>query len=226
MNNYVVLGGWGVGPDILKPLFGDDSLFLDINKVMPDLINNETPVENWSEIAAAKIRELAGEGSIRLAGWSTGAMIAWGAGFHINPAELILLSPTPCFCRKDDFKPGVRPKLLDSMISSVQRDKDSTLGNFHKRCGLTTGAIDYTGYSTHQLLCGLQFLKHIDLRPLTPLCTTPVLMHGRDDLIIPAEAAAMFADKIGGDLELFDGPHAFFNSKERHISQIIANKGS
>jgi hypothetical protein len=37
MSETIVFGGWAVSPDILKNVFGNDAVYIDVNHIMPKL---------------------------------------------------------------------------------------------------------------------------------------------------------------------------------------------
>jgi pimeloyl-ACP methyl ester carboxylesterase len=209
MNKTIVFGGWAVSPDILKSIFGNDARYIDVNPIMPKLFASNQLSDNWIDTVISEC-QLQLTGGITIAGWSTGAMFAYAAARVCPPQNLILLSATPCFCRKDDFRFGTRPSVLDQMISALDNDRDAVLQSFYERSGLAYNPSIPPNYSSTELIHGLMFLKQANLRPITPLSINPIFYHGRDDLIIPISASKYFCEQAGGEHVGVDGGHGFF----------------
>jgi pimeloyl-ACP methyl ester carboxylesterase len=214
MSKTIVFGGWAVPPGILKTVFGSDAVYIDVNHIMPKLFASCQLRDDWAEIIISEYQLTNENPPGIIAGWSTGAMFAYAATARIPPAQkLILLSATPCFCRKDDFRFGVRPSVLDQMIDALHKDRDAVLQSFYERSGLRYDPGSVSNYTTDELSCGLTFLKQADLRPLAPPSIKPIFHHGRDDLIIPISASKYFSDQTYGEHIESSGGHAFFTSR-------------
>jgi len=210
MSKTIVFGGWAVPPEILKSVFGDDARYIDVNRIMPKLFDAGRLRPDWIDTVIAIYQSKTNGTPDVLAGWSTGAMFAYAVARTCCPQKLTLLSATPCFCRKDDFRFGTRPQIVDRMISALGQDKDAVLQSFYKQCGLQYDSIEIPDYTIDELSSGLKFLKQADLRPLTPLPIKPLFCHGRDDQIIPPPASICFSEQTEGVHHIFDGGHAFF----------------
>jgi len=209
MNKTTVFGGWAVPPEILKNIFGGDADCVDVNRIMPKLFDESRQLkDDWAGIVISECQLTTGNAPTTLAGWSTGAMFAYAAARLLRPQKLILLSATPCFCRKDDFRFGARPSVIDQMISALARDKDAALQSFYKRCGLEYDAAAIPDYTIEELSLGLTFLKQADLRPLAPLPIKPIFCHGQNDEIIPISASKYFCEQTGGEHISVDCGHA------------------
>jgi len=213
MNKSTIFGGWAVSPEILKKVFGDDADYIDVNRIMPKLFDAPHQLKNdWVDVVINEY-QFADNPQNVMGGWSTGAMFAYAAAQVCNPEKLILLSATPCFCRKDDFRFGTRPAAVDQMINALGRDKNAVLQSFYERCGLAYDPAAIPNYTIDELSHGLMFLKQADLRPLAPPPTSPTLYHGTDDLIIPVSASKYFCDQVNGNHIEQPGGHAFFIEK-------------
>ncbi|MFP4242332.1 MAG: hypothetical protein ACLFTW_10195 [Chitinispirillaceae bacterium] len=221
MDETVVFGGWGVEPELLMPLFGKEVRYVDINILMPSLIEREQLRNDWVDIVLDKTGLIYGAPTC-IAGWSTGAMIAYEVAKKKNPQNTFLLSATPCFCRKPAFKYGTRKSVLNQMIQTLCENKTEVLSSFFERCGIPFEKENAEKYDTLQLKSGLVFLREADLHPLTPLANKPIFLNGRDDEIVPWTASVHFSEKAGGVYLDFPGPHAFFldNSAEIVRSMI------
>ncbi|MDR0306164.1 MAG: hypothetical protein LBI42_04910 [Chitinispirillales bacterium] len=214
INGIFVFGGWGINPEILKPVFGEDAQYIDINRIMPKLFDSSQLKANWAQIVISECQLLNKKPQI-IAGWSTGAMLAYAVSHILFPQKLILLSATPCFCRKNGYRFGVRQSVLDQMISTLEQDQTRVLRSFYEQCGLQYDQSTAPDYTFEQLSCGLLFLKQADLRPLAPTNIKPLFFHGRDDQIIPETASIYFCSQTEGIHNSFSGQHAFFTERNR-----------
>jgi len=220
MNSVIVFGGWAVPPGILKGVFGDSARYIDVNRIMPELFDADRLRADWIDTVIARCQLTTDSPPEILAGWSTGAMFAFAAARVCCPRKLTLLSATPCFCRRDDFRSGTRPQVIDRMISALGQDKGAVLQSFHGQCGLPYDSTEIPDYTFDELRRGLMFLKQADLRPLAPLSIRPLFCHGRDDQIIPASASAYFSERVGGVHYIFDGGHTFFYTQPAAINYL------
>ncbi len=224
-NTLLVIGGWAVDASVLEPVFGKKATYVDINRLMPFLISDGRLISDWQ----AKLKNLLSLNEsqrITLAGWSTGAIAAAAIASLINCSKLILLSSTPSFCRRDNFRYATPPLIVKNMIKSIKENKIQVLQQFYSQCGFTDLTIDYNRYSDEELVCGLQFLEQVNLIPMLtlPLPSFPVYcLHGSEDRIIPAAAGKYLCQKIGGKWIQSDGSHVFFTEKSCKIENIIAS---
>jgi pimeloyl-[acyl-carrier protein] methyl ester esterase len=138
-------------------------------------------------------------------GWSLGGLEALALAAEQPRKEgapslshLVLIASTARFCRDGEGWPGTEPAVLRGLQGRLRRDPAAALTGFHALCAgpetspetvhaRTTAslALDREGL-TH----GLDTLARRDVRPLLSQVPMPVLMlHGRDDRIIPSAAA-------------------------------------
>ena len=218
-NNFVVLGGWGISPDILTPLFGNDAHYIDSNTLLPQLIENGTLTPDWSDIVASIIRPHL---SCRpfLAGWSTGAMLAYGAALHLHPQQLCLISATPSFCRNASWRHGVRPSVLSSMRERLLSAPSEVLADFAKRCGLSCAPIPELAPAA--FIDGLHFLEQAQIAPRALPATRIQFFHGESDPIVPAAAGEHFAASCNAIISLLPGTHACFTDTIDTITSIFS----
>jgi pimeloyl-ACP methyl ester carboxylesterase len=220
MKTHIVFGGWAVDPELIPSPTedfdddGDDCVdYIDVNYIMPKLFDSHNKLRSdWPEIVMSECsRELEdGNAMESVLGWSAGAMFAYAAARICRPKELALWSATPCFCRKDDFRFGTRPEVLDQMISALHKDREAVLQSFYEKCGLEYDPDLVPPYETDALVCGLEFLKQADLRPLAPLSAKTAFLHGSDDEIVPVSAGKYFCEQVKGDFIEVDGGHSLF----------------
>ena len=225
-NKTIVFGGWAVKPEILEPIFGENACYVDVNKIMPKLFDSHQLKKNWAEVVLSECQLTDNDIPNVIAGWSTGAMFAYSTARVICPKKLILLSATPQFCRKNEYRFGVRESAVDQMISALSNDSQNVLSSFYERCGLQYDSKVVNDYTTEQLRCGLLFLKQAGLHPLEPLKTNPMFFHGCDDQIIPEEASRYFSLQINGIHIAFSGGHAFFTEYYEDIADFLSAQDS
>jgi pimeloyl-ACP methyl ester carboxylesterase len=219
-DRFIVLGGWGVGVDILGPCFHADSIFIDVNNIMPMFFNGDLLIPDWTEKLRQHINVIFSGDSYCLAGWSTGAIMACALALKYDIAKLVLLSATPSFCRKESFKTAQRAVVLNRMIDELDRNPAEILKRFVSQCGIVK---DWTAgnYKVPDLKSGLRFLEQADIiQDLRPLNFPCFVFHGKDDLIIPHPAGKFLAESIGADFISCEGGHAFFTDYYEKIRQI------
>lgn len=223
-NRWIVFGGWSISPDILSGIFGSNALYLDSNTVMPELIgSNGLLKSDWKTILLEKWNILSTTKPLSVSGWSTGAIIATALAKHINPDHLVLLSPTLSFCRKENYRYGVRKSVIESMINSIITDKHKVLEDFRKACGIDCHLKN--DYSSKELIAGLQFLEQVDLRCENKLKFNTIALHGKSDKIIPVQAGRFLCEQLRCRFFEINGPHAFFCSQpETEKLKDIINK--
>ncbi len=224
-DRWIVLGGWGVEPEELRPIFGDHAHYIDTNRLMPEIVDARLLRSDWRERCVAAIAPLLHAPRL-LAGWSTGAMIALGCTALCEVDALVLISATPSFCRFPDFRHGMRPIVLRSMREKLSIDPSSVLCDFRKQCGIVDEASIAFPWTTDELLCGLHALEQITLFGLAPLRCKPLFIHGKNDTIIPHAAGESLHRKLGGTFFSLDAqraPHACFINNEAAIRSAIDN---
>lgn len=218
-NRWTVLGGWSVEPEILQPLFGITTHYLDTPKMVHTTMKHHTLPASWQEDCAAAIEPHLGPQRL-LAGWSTGALVAYGCAHLLNLSALVLLSGTPSFCRTSMFRAGTRPSVVASMRSALAANPYQVVNDFRSRSGLAPTA-DQTAINAAILTDGLHFLEQVKLfstpRPACPIA----LFHGDHDTIIPAAAGSTLQELSGGTLTILNGGHACFINNETTITALM-----
>jgi pimeloyl-ACP methyl ester carboxylesterase len=228
-DRWIVLGGWGVEPEVLRPVFGNGSVYIDINRIMPDIVNGGKLFPDWRERCAAFIEPHLRQ-PLFLSGWSTGAIIALGAAGLLSIDALVLMSATPSFCRTRAishtraFRHGMRPIVLRSMREKLSIDPSAVLHEFREACGLTEDTQTVFPWTTDELMSGLHALEQMTLFDLAPLRCKPLFIHGKNDTIIPHAAGESLHRKLGGTLLSLNAPHAqhacFINNESTIRSSI------
>lgn len=222
VDRWLVFGGWGIGPKLLQPLFGASAIYVDVNPLMPSLFDGETLLSHWvSKVERTFENELATANAV--AGWSTGAIIAGALALRCEPHKLVLLSATPSFCRRENFRSGWKTAVLDAMRQRLQKNKYTVLHDFLVTAGLSPNVFDSVQYDVNSLVAGLRFLEQANLLPvLEKLRCSSLVINGAEDSIVPMAAGKVLADAIGARFAEVKGDHAFFlGPAEREIRQYI-----
>jgi pimeloyl-[acyl-carrier protein] methyl ester esterase len=150
-----------------------------------------------------------------IVGWSIGgiAAIEAAASYPEKVCGLVLLSATARFCSDTGYSAGVDPAVLNAMIRRLRKSPDAVIADFllqalypmripaDELARRTTNALKQ---GTNCLIDGLEYLARVDLRDALPAITTPCLIiHGRQDRIVPRQAAQFLVSKLPvSDVEL------------------------
>ncbi|MGO9017350.1 MAG: alpha/beta fold hydrolase [Syntrophobacteraceae bacterium] len=141
-------------------------------------------------------------------GWSTGgiAAIEAAANYPEKVCGLVLLSATARFCSDAGYSAGVAPAVLRAMIRSLARRPEAVIADFLEQAlypvripadELARRTANALKQGTNCLIDGLEYLARVDLRDVLPAVTAPCLIiHGRQDRIVPRQAAKFLASKL------------------------------
>jgi pimeloyl-[acyl-carrier protein] methyl ester esterase len=210
-DKWIVFGGWALRPDLLRPLFGDNSIYVDTNDIMPALVKDGKLLPDWVDIARTKTVLADRQADYDLAGWSTGAIVACALSATVPVKKLVLLSSTPSFCMREGFSFGQRPKVLDVMRRGLLKPGNNVVGDFGIKSGISGAALIKVVHEPQNLVDGLHFLEQVDLLPhLRKIAAHARVFHGAQDPIVSPEAGKMLSDLIGAEFSLLPGGHAFF----------------
>jgi esterase/lipase len=213
-HDWLVFGGWSMPPEMLSSIFGNNAVYIDVNTLFVEILQEEKIIDNWDNVVLDKIKGFLKSPIVNIAGWSTGAFFAYTLCARLNPKHLVLLSATPSFCKRDDFAFGQNPTVLKLMRKQLKRSKLSVLKDFQIQCGCKEYSPLAERYSQQELIAGLQYLENICLFPLhKPPCAVQ-LFHGKEDAIIPYEAAEFLAQELGVAKTILSGGHTFFLDDE------------
>jgi surfactin synthase thioesterase subunit len=157
-----------------------------------------------------------------IAGWSTGAIMAWIAAENVAPYCIVCLSATPAFCRRPGFTHGQHPSMLRAMRKKLVEQPGAVLESFYEECGVPEEHLSKFQISVPSLVAGLHFLEQASLFPLEPSGIPALFLHGDSDTIVPTAAGRYFSQQANGLFEAYDGPHAFFISQYAPIRKRIA----
>ncbi len=222
----LVLGGWACPPSMLKPLFDENAILIDVNNLMSSLIVDGAIKPDWPLAFAGTLGENITNIDC-LAGWSTGAILSLGLIPIIKPRMAVLLSATRSFCRKDDFRFGMPETMIRGMKVGLKTNRNKTLGQFFENCAIQHPFPDTSAYSTRHLIDGLDLLSQLSYSPaqLSNIDIPLLLLHGKKDRIIPLRAGMDLAETLGADILCLDGGHGFFLQKnvypQDHLSSFM-----
>ena len=218
---WVVFGGWSLPPEMLKPLFGEQSIYIDVNHLFHQVINNDALIDRWPDRLLDAVMPLLPDNELRLAGWSTGSFFAYALAGLLQPSRLALLSGSLSFCNQGEYRFGQEISRLKIMRRQLKRDRISVLKDFQHQCGLSDYSLSAEIYSPEALLAGLVFLEHADISHLPKTTCPTYLFHGKDDAIIPVFAGEFIAKEIGAKITILPGGHVFF--KDEKVQETIKN---
>jgi surfactin synthase thioesterase subunit len=223
IDRWIVFGGWGVAPAILRPLFGKNPVLIDSTGITPPLVHDEVLSPDWTDILAELISRQLPSTPFGIAGWSMGAIMAWALAKSVCPAGVVCISATPSFCRRPGFPHGQHPSMLRAMRRKMAERPTAVLEDFGEECGLTGNnqSIHQSGLPVSALIAGLHFLEQATLFPLEKPDYKALFLHGSRDTIVPATAGRYFSEQTGSVFEEFDGPHAFFTDHYDSLRQRI-----
>jgi pimeloyl-[acyl-carrier protein] methyl ester esterase len=143
-----------------------------------------------------------------IVGWSAGGLAAIEAAAN-NPEKvvaLVLLSTTARFCSAKEYTSGADPAALRAMIRKFKRSPETVIADFLSQAVLpmiipadelacrTQNALRQ---GTDSLIHGLEYLAQVDLRDALRAISVPCLIiHGRQDRIVPWQAAQFLASNL------------------------------
>lgn len=217
---WLVLGGWGIAPDILQPVFGADAIYIDVTTMASELCSNSLLPANWKQQLANRLEPLLSTPRL-LAGWSTGAILALGCAPLLKLDGLVLISATPSFCRTGNTPFGIRPRILHSMRAKLSTDTATVLRDFRMQCGLSADSSPQLPWEPAALQAGLDLLEFITLYPIAHLPCEPLFIHGTHDTVIPVAAGNYLHLHLGGTMLHLDAPHACFIGNEGAITETL-----
>jgi pimeloyl-ACP methyl ester carboxylesterase len=125
----IFIGGWSLPPELLIKCFGPDFTYIDCNLILPELFDKKYNLDkNWPELLKDQL-SLSSKDQFHLAGWSTGAIVAFALSAILPVRSLTLISPTLSFCRRDSYREGTHPKMLRTMREHLHSTPDDVLSN-------------------------------------------------------------------------------------------------
>jgi pimeloyl-[acyl-carrier protein] methyl ester esterase len=144
-------------------------------------------------------------------GWSLGGQIAMELALREpeRVKQLILISTTPCFAKRDDWKWGMEHKLLQLFLENLKLNYATTINRFLtlQMSGDRDASKILLQLRKHffqraepdpdALLKGLRILQESDLRDRMGAIKQPVLLlHGENDVITHPAAAGWMHEQL------------------------------
>ncbi|GAB6049434.1 pimeloyl-ACP methyl ester esterase BioH [Hydrogenophilus islandicus] len=230
-NPVVLIPGWRLGRGPLTALA--DAL----NASWYDLPGyRETPFTTDFAEAVDRLVTSLPEGAV-VVGWSLGGMFALAAAAQApqKVAGAVVISATPSFVTRPGWPHGLTPEALAEFRTAIAADEPAMLPRFiggflrgepdHKTLTAQLLSLVDPAPELPVLLAGLEWLATVDLRPLLPTLTQPVLViHGEADPLIPCAAGRAIADAVphGQLLALPQAAHAPFLRHQEVIVEAIS----
>ncbi|MDQ2085322.1 alpha/beta hydrolase [Herbivorax sp. ANBcel31] len=235
----VVLTGWSVGKFPWKTLLSllnkhFEIIFVDWENVFS--------VDGFKKKVFSLLSEKKLE-KFSLMGWSLGSITAMDIAAHFPEKieNLILISGTLRFVKDEKklYSTLWTKETIDKMIYMLKIDKDKILNKFYKNLFskseksaghykrfISEVQCTKADYSVNSLLNGLEYLKVMDLRNISP-DISPLLIHGCEDVICPYESGEYINKKFKnsnlvklqgcGHIPFYTDPDTCYEIIEKHI---------
>ncbi len=173
-----------------------------------------------------------------LVGWSLGGQIALALQAQLNNLSgLVLVSTTPCFRQKDDWKHGCSDEVWQGFTQAATTQNPKLMQRFFQmmlhgdkltRQGIreiAKTAIDKNNPPTSTgLQAGLSLLSDLDERDKLASISRPTLVvHGKQDAVVSVQAGQYLAAHIPNtQLQIFeDCGHAPFLTHHVAFNQLL-----
>ena len=216
MPPIVLLHGWGIRPAVFDRLAA---------LLSPHYAVHALPLPGYDDTLAASPYDLDGLAAAvaarapqrcAVAGWSLGAQVAlaWARARPRQIERLVLLSATPCFVQRDDWRAAMPAALFDDFAGSVRADVRGALRRFvslQTQGDAEAGRVARTLRAVlavappppvEVLDAGLRILGESDQREALDCIEAPALvLHGERDGLTPPDAGEYLAHAL---------PHATF----------------
>ncbi len=240
----LLIHGWamnsGVWTDIAMALAQDYPLKLICAVDLPGYGHSaECSPAQYSSVALAKMIEPLCSGKrTTLIGWSMGGLIAIDLLSRKKSLfdQLILVSSSPCFIKKDDWHTAVEANVFTNFAQSLSQDHQVTIKRFLaiQAMGSRTAREDIKTIQKQLLLrgdadikalqSGLQLLLNEDKRSqLKSIDTIPItLIGGNRDTLIPMQGLEQLAEQENITLfSILGAGHSSFISHLEEFKQIL-----
>ncbi len=214
----VAIGGWAVGPEIMRGILGGEEMVLvDVNEMAPLLVDGSGGLmPDWRRRASEFLHDgcAAREGCV-IMGWSTGALVAASVARQIGSSRTVLLSAAGSAPEEGGAWPR---RVLSRMRSRLREDTRKVVGEFASLCrddrdGRVEESWFGDRYTAGALLAGLDFLEHYRYDPASDRSAGPVIaFHGRGDRVAPVESGRIFGAVVGARFVELEGGHMFFTN--------------
>lgn len=206
MPPVILVSGWGFSTRPMEPLA--EALRPWPATLVPagELLRRATSSGISPEAALSELIRAQPEPAVVVA-WSLGAMLALQAlpHCHENIRHLHLLSVTLRFLQDEDYACGQTAAELAALRRAVARNPAVTLPLFARNAAKPNGEwlpdpipADWFDPDAPSLCAGLDLLKETDLRGRTFPAVPATLIHGKDDNLMPVNAARLVAAALPG----------------------------
>lgn len=244
--DVVLLHGWGFDHRAWGPFADTLGRYFRLHLVdLPGHGRSSAIPFSSLDDAAARIADCV-PAHATVCGWSLGGVLAMKLARH-SPAvvrRLVLIATTPRFARGDDWAFAVPPPTLEAFRAAMARDGAVTRRDFaalvaHGGADARAQARALTALCDSgpppdlpSLNRALEVLHAADLRlDATTLASPALIVHGRQDAVIRAEAAQWLADHLGREagapppaLKLLElAGHAPFLDEPQAVAQAIVD---
>ncbi len=203
----LLISGWAHGSEAMQPIA--DSLSERNRATLLSLPDLGISRGNGGEISdfALSVASYLDKPAI-IVGWSTGGIVGIEAAINYpeQVAGLVLLSSTARFCSDAEYETGVQTAVLRAMVRGMRRKPESVVADFLSQAAFPTSipadeldikVQNALAHGVQPLIDGLEYLAKMDLRESLPAVTAPCLvLHGKQDRIVPWQAALHLASKL------------------------------
>ena len=192
MKSLLIISGWAHGKNSIEPI--------------GDLFSSIFNVKLLSGAEALKNKNLPETDYI--IGISMGGILALDK-FNQNCKKIVLISSSPCFCKKDKHSFGTDERIIKKMIDKLSTSREEVIEEFFTNAHMPQKlkkTKQQKIMSYENLSEGLTYMKDTDLRKKIMKIKIPVLiLHGSEDRIIPFSIAKWMHKKMSGStLECFN----------------------
>jgi len=218
--DLVLIHGWGMNAAVWDGVLPDLERRFRVTRVdLPGHGLSREQVLGDLEGAAKVLSAVTPNDSVVL-GWSLGGVLAMqmAAAFPEKVQELLLVSASPCFVRRQDWPNALEAEVFASFEQGLIKDYSGTLRRF---LGLQLKGMDQVRELMRGLRAklakappdplalrqGLHLLRQSDLRSLLVSLDIPVsmLLGERDALVPQGVAEALFSECHVRDVEIVTG---------------------
>lgn len=212
----VMLHGWGMHGGVFKPW--GQHLARKYSVVAVDLpghgdsasYSGFADLEQHTNYIPQALDAVLREGVV-LAGWSLGGLLALQLAIRYPRyiKQLVLVSATPCFCMRADWRAGVAPEVLAQFTQELQENYRLTLSRFlalqfmgsreqKENLRRARELVFAKPAPRHDMLQqGLHLLEKTDLREqVQAVCCPTIVLNGERDSLVPSAAAQYLAEHL------------------------------